>query len=164
MTTYVSRSQWGARAANGGMNALSSKPKGVAIHWEGTTMGSFPHSECDDRVRSIQKYHQDTQGWSDIAYNLIACPHNYVFEGRGKGKGSAANGTSAANADYYAICALVGSGDPQPPELTKAIQWAANKCREWGAGSSVKGHRDFISTSCPGDKLYSQVKAGDFGG
>jgi hypothetical protein len=106
----------------------------------------------------------DSQGWSDIAYNLLVCEHGYIFEGRGKGKGSAANGTSAANADYYAVCALVGENDDQPAALDTGLADAAAKCRSWGAGSTVKGHRDFTSTACPGDELYSKVKAGRYSG
>jgi hypothetical protein len=104
----------------------------------------------------------DTQGWSDIAYNLMACPHDYVYECRGKGVGSAANGTTQANKDWYAVCALVGKGDPQPPGLITALQYAARLCRDWGAGAASCGHRDLTATECPGDALYAQVQAGTF--
>lgn len=162
MTSYVTRSQWGARSPSGSRNEIASTPKGHAIHWEGPPMGAPAHGECDDIVRSIQAYHMDTQGWSDIAYNLIVCIHGYVFEGRGKGVGSAANGTSQANHDWYAICALVGKGDAQPAALIDGLQDAAVMCRDWGAGSASTGHRDHIATECPGDELYSHVQAGTF--
>jgi hypothetical protein len=115
-------------------------------------------------MRSIQNYHMDSQGWSDIAYNLCVCTHGYIYEGRGKGKGSAANGTSQANADWYAICALVGEHDDQPAALDTGLADAAAKCRSWGAGSAVTGHRDHTSTACPGDELYGKVKAGRYSG
>lgn len=125
-------------------------------------MGSQPHSSCDDTVRGIQAYHMDSQGWSDIAYSIVVCTHGYQYEGRGKGKGSAANGTTQANYDWYAICALVGEGDAQPAELLQGLKDAAATCRSWGAGNGSTGHRDHISTECPGDALYSQVQAGAF--
>lgn len=127
-------------------------------------MGTQDHSKCDDTMRSIQNYHMDTQGWSDIAYNLCVCQHGYIFEGRGKGKGSAANGTTQANYDYYAVCALVGQGDPQPAVLDDGIADAVAYFRSWGAGSKVVGHRDLVSTACPGDSLYNKVKSGRYGG
>lgn len=159
---WVSRSQWGARSPQGSGNTLSSKPKGHAVHWEGPKMGVPAHSSCDDTVRSIQNYHMDSQGWSDIAYNILVCQHGYQYEGRGKGKGSAANGTSQANYDWYAICAMCGEGDPQTPELIQGIKDAAATCRSWGAGNGSTGHRDHVSTACPGDALYSLVKQGAF--
>lgn len=158
----MSRSGWGARPPSGAGNTISAHPLGHAIHWEGPHMGPRSHSECDDTVRGIQAYHMDHNGWSDIAYNILVCVHGYCYEGRGKGKGSAANGTTQANADYYAICALVGEGDPQPTELVQGLKDAADTCRAWGAGGASTGHRDHYSTECPGDALYSLVKAGRF--
>jgi len=106
----------------------------------------------------------DTQGWSDIAYNLAVCEHGYIFEGRGKGKGSGANGTSDANHNYPSICALVGENDAQPAALDDAIADAVAKLRGWGVGSGQKGHRDFVSTACPGNKLYDKMKDGRYTG
>ena len=71
MSQWVSRSAWGARAPSGSGNTLSSSPKGHAIHWEGPKMGVPAHSSCDDTVRGIQNYHMDSNGWSDIAYNIL---------------------------------------------------------------------------------------------
>jgi hypothetical protein len=161
---FVNRAGWGARSPSGNRNALSADPKGVAIHWEGPQMGTRPHSDCDNVVRSIQNYHMDSGGCSDIMYNLAVCEHGYIFEGRGKGLGAAANGTSDGNANYPAICALVGENDPQPAALHAAILDAAAMVRSWGVGGAVKGHRDFVATECPGDKLYGKVQAGDFSG
>lgn len=161
---YVTRSQWGARPPSGDRNPLNGKGKGVALHWEGPEMGTRPHSECDNLMRSIQAYHMDTQGWSDIAYNLCACAHGYIFEARGKGLGCCANGDYDANRDYPAVCALVGENDPQPPELDRAISDAVAMLRSWGVGSTLKGHRDFVSTSCPGNAIYNKMKSGAYGG
>jgi len=125
-------------------------------------MGSSPHSDCDNLMRSIQNYHMDTQGWSDIAYNLAVCEHGYIFEGRGKGKGSGANGTSDANHNYPSVCALVGENDPQSAVLDNGIADAVAKLRGWGVGTSMRGHRDFVSTACPGNAIYNKMKDGRY--
>lgn len=159
---YVTRSQWGARSPNGSGNSLTGKGKGAALHWEGPEMGSRSHGDCDNLMRSIQNYHMDTQGWTDIAYNLAVCEHGYIFEGRGKGKGSGANGTSDANHNYPSICALVGENDPQPAALDTAIADAVAMLRSWGVGTAMKGHRDFVSTVCPGNAIYNKMKDGKY--
>jgi hypothetical protein len=45
---------------------------------------------------------------------------------------------------------------------------AVRELRAWlmskGVGQGVKGHRDFFSTSCPGDRLYALVRNGTFAG
>jgi len=162
VSPWVSRAEWGAKPPSGSGNTLSAHPKGHAIHWEGPTMGVPDHDECDNVVRSIQTYHMTSNGLSDIAYNILVCQHGYQFEGRGKGKGSAANGTTQANADWYAICAMCGQGDPQGPDLIRGLQDAAATCRAWGAADGSTGHRDHVATECPGDSLYARVQAGEF--
>jgi len=105
---FVSRAQWGARSASTSTNIT---PDGVAVHWEGPHIGSFPHSSCAALVRGIQAFHMDTRGWADLAYSAIGCPHGYVFEGRGPGHRTAANGTDDGNQRFYAVCFLGGEGD-----------------------------------------------------
>lgn len=163
MSTVLSRAQWGAVSAQGTGNALNAVPDGCTIHWEGPRMGSRPHSECGATVRGIQRFHMQDRGWADIAYNLLVCEHGVIFTGRGRGKGSAANGTTDANRRRYAICALVGEGDPQPKALLDGLADAVALCQSWGARDAVNGHRDWVATACPGDSLYREVKAGTFG-
>ena len=157
----ITRADWGAAAPRGTGNPLG-KPKGVAVHWEGPAMGTRPHDECAAKVRGIQAFHQDARGWSDIAYNFIVCEHGGVFEGRGVNRGSAANGSTQANLDYHAICAMVGEGDAQPQPLLDGIKEARQICLDAGVGTAVVGHRDLYQTACPGDSLYAEVRKGTF--
>ena len=158
--TFISRAQWGARPPRSTGNAISAHPLGVAIHYTAANLGSSPDSECDDKVRGIQRYHQDTKGWADIAYSFLVCPHGNVFEGRGTGKGSAANGTTVGNLNWYAVCALGGPADTPSPQMLAAIGDAVNLCRAAGAGARVIGHRDLFATACPGVALYAYVQSG----
>jgi peptidoglycan hydrolase-like protein with peptidoglycan-binding domain len=119
-------------------------------------MGTFDHSQCAGRVRSIQSYHMDNNGWTDIAYNGVVCPHGYVFEGRGPGHRSAANGTNDSNGSSYAICYLGGEGDPFTNEGQQGFSDAAN----WLGPPLNHGHRDWYNTACPGDVIYGWVKSG----
>ncbi|MGZ4519163.1 MAG: peptidoglycan recognition protein family protein [Mycobacteriaceae bacterium] len=162
--TLIPRADWGAAQPNYAGNSLATHPKGVAVHWEGPHLGSRDHSQCAALVLSIQKDHMSLtprhEAWADIAYNFLVCEHGYVFEGRGIRHGSAANGTSDANFNYYAVCALVGENDPLTPELLSGLKEAIRDCQLAGAGTEIKGHRDFFPTTCPGDGLYVKVRAG----
>jgi len=151
----VTRQEWGARDPKSITRLISGK---VTSHWEGPHMGVFPHESCDDKVRGIQNFHMDSRGWSDIAYNAVACPHGYVFEGRGRGVKSAANGTTAGNAGAFAICYLGGEGD----EFTEAGKRAMKAGGDWltFAGSARNSHRDWKATACPGDAIAGWTAAG----
>jgi hypothetical protein len=103
----------------------------------------------------------DTRGYADIGYNLGACIHGYVFEGRGLRKRNAANGTDEGHQNFYSIQAMVGPANPITDDLLSALVDGVEYARQsGGAGNKVDGHRDHKSTECPGDKLYAWVKAG----
>ena len=158
--TFITRAQWGARRPNSTGNAIGAHPLGVAVHYSEGNLGSSPDSLCDNKVRGIQNYHMDVKGWADGAYSFIVCPHGNIFEMRGTGKGSAANGTTAANRDYYAVCALGGPKDTPSVLMLAGIGDAIGLCRKAGAALKVIGHRDLFPTACPGTALYAFVKAG----
>ena len=163
MPDLITRERWGARPPKGARNALDPNPKGVAVHWNGPGCAAAlaTHDKCASFLRGIQTFHMVTRGWSDIAYSLFACPHGYLFEGRGKGIGTAANGTNYGNRYYYAVYAMWGQGDgPAPAPLLSAIRQGIDLCQAWGAGSDVTVHNAFLSTTCPGPELTAWVKAG----
>ena len=153
----VTRAQWGARPPDGAYSTINSTV--TTGHWEGpnlwgTAIGS--HDSCAPKVRAIQDYHMDQNGWTDIAYNAVACPHGYVFEGRGPGRRSAANGTNSANDQSAVCCYLGGEGDLFTVEGQQAMTDAA----AWLGDPMQKGHRDWIATACPGDVIYGWIKSG----
>lgn len=160
---YVSRAEWGAtsRGATPSSHPIGST-YGVTLHWEGPRMGSFDHSQCDNYVRGIQDFHKNTRGWADIAYNAVVCPHGYVFEGRGPGVTSAANGNATTNGAWYAVCYLGGVGDPFTDEGKQGMVEAVRWLRREGAGPKVNGHRDHKATECPGDAIYAWLKSANF--
>ena len=169
MTTYVPRSEWGAKPRKSGTTSITDHPS-ITDHYVGGGW-EYPwnHSSCDDKVRAIQADHmapesQGGRGWSDIAYNELVCPHDYVYEGRGYDRRSSANGSDASNFASFAVCALWGTNsadDPLPDGLKRAFLYAHNLLRtKGGANHVVKGHRDWKSTSCPGDQIYAWIQAG----
>lgn len=161
--TLITRKQWGALPPKRAQTRMPTAA-GVVIHYEGPKMGAYSHSQCINKVRGIQRFHMygGRDDWKDVAYNEIVCRHGVRFECRGFGAKSGANGNDAANAKAYAICALIGEGDPVTPELVAGIKDACDDYRRHGAGPKVWAHRDFVATECCGDPLYALVKAGAF--
>lgn len=161
----ISRAEWGARSPSGGRNSINARPLGTAVHWNGPGCAASirTHDKCAGFVRGIQNFHMNGRGWSDIAYTDFACPHGYLFEGRGKGIGTAANGTTHGNANYYATYAMWGQGDgPVPEAMLDTIAGAVALHRTWGAGDEVTKHRALFGTECPGDELSRLVDSGRF--
>lgn len=160
----VSRSAWGARAPRGSYSSLTST-KGVKVHYTGGRVDPGivnDHAKCVAVVKSIQNQHMDGNGWMDIGYSMVACPHRKVFVGRGPKHLPAANGPGL-NSGHYAVLGLVGnSGLVKPPDgmlhgIVDAIEYLR---AQGGAGREIKGHRDGYATECPGAELYAWVKKG----
>ncbi|NUR86322.1 MAG: N-acetylmuramoyl-L-alanine amidase [Nonomuraea sp.] len=160
----VLRRAWHARDPRGAYTQLDST-KGVKVHYTGGKVDPGivrDHQGCVALVQSIQNFHMDGNGWIDIGYSFIACPHEKVFEGRGLHHLPAANG-AGLNAGHYAVLGLVGNaGLVQPPDgVLRGILDAIQYCRDKGnAGKEIKGHRDGFETDCPGDPLYAWIKRG----
>lgn len=160
----VSRKAWGARSPRATPDRLSST-KGVKVHYTGDTVDPRlvdDHDRCVAKVKAIQNTHMDDNGWNDIGYSALVCPHSEVFVGRGPHALPAANG-EGLNSGHYAVCGLVGNKGLTRPNaamlngIRDAIEWLREK---GAAGNEIKGHRDGYATDCPGAPLYAWVREG----
>ncbi|GLZ03941.1 hypothetical protein Acsp03_14070 [Actinomadura sp. NBRC 104412] len=94
--------------------------------------------------------------------SFAACPHGIVLEGRGWQRQQAAQ--PGGNSTWTSVTLATGpSEDPTTAQIN-----AVRELRAWlrgkGLAAAVRGHRDFVSTSCPGDRLYRLVRDGTFTG
>ncbi|MGK5497796.1 peptidoglycan-binding domain-containing protein [Streptomyces sp. URMC 125] len=156
MAVFVPRSEWGARAPRNRSADITPGNGGTTVHHVGgSRTAQSDHGSCAGQVRGIQNHHMDGNGWADIAYTYLVCVHGYVFEGRGPGVRTAANGTDTGNRDWYAVCALTGGSpsdyDPVTDRLLDALRWSIGTLRDvGGAGRGINRHADHLPTSCPG--------------
>lgn len=156
--TGFRREDWGAREPRNTPTPIGGSAR-IAIHYEGV------HSNGDiEAVQNIQNYHMDHNGWNDIAYNWLVNKAGDIFEGRGWGNRSAANGSVATNKDFYAICVLIGPDDAVTQESIVAVRSLVSEVRGLysGTATDVVSHKDFVATSCPGDALTGLVRDGVF--
>ncbi|KAB8068822.1 N-acetylmuramoyl-L-alanine amidase domain-containing protein [Aspergillus leporis] len=160
---FVSREDWKARPPKEDYTPMTDA-KGVKVHYLGPEFSGKPHAECDDFMRSVQNEHMDDspENYFDIAYSLAVCEHGYVFDGRGKGHRSGANGNVQLNSDHYAVLAFLGKAGVTEPtkEQIIGLQDSIAYLRRAGAGNEIKGHKDGYATECPGGPLYKLVTDG----
>ena len=162
-SNFVSRSALGWGASGG---SYANPKSGLVVHYDSTNMrlDTKPHSECVAYWKRTRSFHMGPQrGWADIGYSFFACPHDYILEGRGLNKQQAAQ--PGGNATHYSVTIAGGPSDP----VTSGTINAVRRLRQWlvnshGNSGRVLGHRDFLSTSCPGDIAYALVRNGTFGG
>lgn len=137
--------------------------KGIAIHHAGG--GMIPPRKLEreiGKVKAIQKYHMQTNKWSDIAYNFVVGNSGTIYEGRGIDIRPASQGTKYGNDNFLSVCWL---GDATVHLVKDKALSAINLLIDdleviYNKDLEVKGHRDFKSTECPGDALYHWITKG----
>ncbi|MCX7765924.1 MAG: N-acetylmuramoyl-L-alanine amidase, partial [Candidatus Sumerlaeia bacterium] len=80
--TICNRTCWGAR--NGTCTAtISSLNRAVIHHTAGASDYNVTNiEESKAKVRAIQNYHMDVNGWCDIGYHFLVDKLGNIFEGR----------------------------------------------------------------------------------
>jgi hypothetical protein len=157
--------------------------KGRAFKWPPaypakTTKFIVHHTETtknlDDpkqAIRNIYKYHAVSRGWGDIGYNYIIDIEGRVYEGRYGGEGVVGGHAGPGNTGSIGIAILGSYDDDEVPDAAIeslarliAIKSKIHGINPEGLSSfrgkflpNILGHKDVMSTDCPGDYIYSKL-------
>lgn len=163
--TYLcddTRTAWNARPPTSTRTTVDiSRRTEFFNHYIGPGSPNFagrPHSECLTQVRAWQLQHQN-QGWKDIGYNALVCGHARLVEGRGleySGSHCPDHNTTGFGVQFM----VAGTEKPTPAMYARMRKLYDDLVKLKGGALAKRGHRDGVSTSCPGDIVYAWVKAG----
>lgn len=113
------------------------------------------------RARQHQQYHQG-RGWPDLAYHFLVDANGNVYEGRPV-DAVGDTGTEYDPTSHFLVC-CEGDFDQQlvtEAQLSSLIDMLAWAADEFGVSpDTIRGHRDWAATTCPGDDLYSYLESG----
>jgi hypothetical protein len=127
------------------------------------------------KVRSIQNYHMDTMGWCDIAYHFLIDKLGNCVEGIEGSISSYPTGmrlSYATNTVSFSCLGDFGTKKNNQPtvimreRMYDLIAWKIpDPFTALGSGNYettpdvgwLCSHRDIVSTTCPGDLLYTYV-------
>jgi uncharacterized protein with LGFP repeats len=168
----ITRRQWGAEPR---MRSRCDSPrvaKTVQMAFVHHTAGSnrYSRSEAPAIVRGIYAYHTQGRGWCDIGYNFLVDRFGRSYVGRAGGPNVAVRG--AHSGDYNertSGVSLIGNFEKARP--TRAMKSGLVRLLAWKLGSfyrgprttvrleghrfeKISGHRDAMSTACPGRFVY----------
>jgi hypothetical protein len=172
----VSRAEWGADEALVRETAtVARRARNGFLHHTAGGNG-YAAADVPGILRGIQRYHVETNGWSDIGYNLLIDRFGTVYEGRAGSAELAVVGAQAGgfNTESFGI-AVIGdyTAASLPPEtvesLARLLAWkydvhhvdVLGRLVVVSRGSSryeegvpvdlptLAGHRDVSATTCP---------------
>lgn len=102
------------------------------------------------------------RGWGDLAYHFIIGVDGTIYRGRDLAyRGD--TGTTY-DTDGHFLVVVEGNFDQVDPSAQQLE--SLDRIMAWGAAtygiapSTLAGHRDYASTSCPGARLYPYVASG----
>jgi hypothetical protein len=153
------RDAWGARPARPGGTPQTLTH--MTIHHSAVVLGD--NSNAPDRIRQDQRYHQDSQGWIDIAYHVGVDRNGNLYELRNP----EIVGDTATTYDPTGHFLVLCEGDFDKEEVTEELLNGTALACAWAAQrfaiptATLAGHRDFASTSCPGANLYAHIASGE---
>ena len=156
---FVPREDWLAQPPSGTMNKLSLPVKYVIISHTASEF-CYTQSVCTKRVRIIQTFHIESNGWADIGYNFLVGGDGLAYVGRGWDL----EGAHTFNYNKKSIgISFIGTFIDFIP-LKKQLH-TVQKLIEMGVtmGKISKdyillGHRQVSPTESPGNALYSIIK------
>jgi hypothetical protein len=169
--TIASCATWGARNPSSTLTQLTTNPNKIIIHHTATANSTdYSQSHAYALARSIQDYHMDVNGWADTGQNLTVSRGGYIMEGRhySLSKLTAGSGfVTSAHCPGQNTQAVGIENEGTYTSLTppaalwdKLVDLCAYICSQYHIPSSqIYGHRDFVSTQCPGDAFYAQLPA-----
>jgi hypothetical protein len=180
--SICTRSCWGARAPKNSIPEMSALNRAVIHHTAGASdWNTASQSESAAKVRAIQNYHMDSNGWPDIGYHFLVDKLGNCFEGRINSIASRPRGAhDGVNTNSFGF-SLMGYCHPpynhQPPTamrqaLYDLIAWKIPDpftgfgSGSYGSGTAgfICGHRDVGQTACPGDLMYQYIGTNFNGG
>lgn len=164
MSTILSRAHW-TTAENEAVEIKMPQSE-IYIHYPGpgSDIGRDSKQGIISRLQGIRYDHlHSDEDWVEIAYNWAVDQVGRIWELRGK-RQSGANGTLQSNRRGQSILCIIGQYETPTLELIAAVNDCIAYIRDWQPGAiHIYGHRDSVSTECPGDKLYALLQAGAFG-
>ncbi|MFB4301154.1 peptidoglycan recognition family protein [Actinomadura sp. NTSP31] len=163
------RAQWRARSPKRPGRVLGRAPDHIVVHHTDTANSNdLTVAHAFGLSRYIQNFHMDKRGWDDCGQHLTISRGGFVMEGRNRSLASVRDGDLVVGAQVLHNNEHTIGIENEGTYMKKAVPgrlWSSLTevcvwlCRAYDLdpAEAIVGHRDYNSTSCPGDVLYSRL-------
>ncbi len=136
---------------------------GVSLHWPAENKAQILANAGPRIVERWRAAHK-ANGWRDIGYHYIVHRNEkgqwQTYDGRSDSIPGAHSGTNAGN-EFLGINVAYGMDEKLPEQAFEVLaQLIADLSKAYGFPinrSTVRGHREFIPTQCPGEPLFNRL-------
>ena len=127
----------------------------IVIHHTGSEINGNPYDD-DHSAKEIDQWHKNA-GWSMIGYHFVIRKNGSIERGRPEWTiGSHAYGENFHTLGIH-LCGNFNAVKPTDQQIEMSAMLIANLCDKYNIPTDkdhIVGHRDLMSTDCPGKNLY----------
>ncbi len=154
-----SRAEWNAAEPK---VYKSQVPVRITIHHEGEIFKPDKESAAQ-HIKKVQTWGMsEARSWSDIPYHFIIDFDGNIFEGRNVY--TAGETATEYDPQGHLLITCLGNFEEQQvteKQLNALVELTAFCCKKYGIDpSTIKSHKDFAKTLCPGKDLYRYIESG----
>ena len=166
--TIFTTDDWGAEPARGSIEVLNRRPTKIIVHHTaGPNSTDFSRAHAFAVARSIQQSHF-ARGWDDSGQHFTISRGGFIMAGRHGSRPALVAGDRHVVGAHCLGQNEVSVGIENEGTYTsvqirdehynKLVRMCAYICQQYGiAPRNIFGHRDFVATECPGDRLYARI-------
>lgn len=142
----------------------------LVVHHTAMAISGDPRPGIE-RMRALYQYHAASRGWGDIGYHYVIDDEGRIYEGRAGGDSVVGGHVYCNNVGTIGV-AMMGNFDKEQPTQAqgKSLQWLLHiLAQKYGINTSrdvifhgkalpaIVGHRQLVSTDCPGLAMWSAL-------
>lgn len=160
---------WDARPPSSPVSLVGDNPNKIVVHH--TAFENTPETSKADAFRlahEIQDLHMDGNNWADSGQHFTISRGGYILEGRHRSLERLQAGDDMVVGAHtvgenYTSIGIENDGTYMtvaPPKVLydSLVTFCAYICSQYALEpTEIYGHRDFNTTECPGDVLYSKL-------
>lgn len=155
----VARGEWGSRPADES-RMKTHEIHAITLHHGGVVWEGKP--DAPTSLRNLQSWGMRERNWGDIPYHFQIDLEGVIYECRELRFAGDTN--TAYNPAGQALPCLMGNYEEQVPnekQLDAVVDLCAWLCSTYGIPpGSIKGHKDWVETLCPGKNFYPYITDG----
>ncbi|XP_063304444.1 N-acetylmuramoyl-L-alanine amidase isoform X1 [Pelobates fuscus] len=160
--SIIPRCMWRAKPYNGNPTLLKTPLSQIYIHHTYTpSQPCTSFQDCSKDMQSMQNFHQQDRGWDDIGYSFVAGSDGYLYEGRGwhwVGAHTKGHNTVGYGVSFIGNFMSLLPEEPILSVVRDRFLLCGVKSGYISPNYILKGHRQLVNTSCPGDSLYQEIQ------
>ena len=156
----ITKAEWGGKPSSGTLRAHF--PSRLTLHHGGDAKPLAASDDSKKLVAGLQNFSLVTKGWVDIPYHFMIDLDGRIYEARDPLASGDTNTTYDPTG--HLLIEVMGNYELQAPnrkQLDAICDMMAWACDYYNIDpATIRGHKDYAQTQCPGKSLYPYITSG----